>query len=265
MPGELKQGGPALPDGGAARGGSIPKRLLDSAIGVLLPHRCMACGDIVEAAGLLCESCWPGIEFIGPPWCEACGLPFEYDVGEGVLCGVCSRTSPPFVRARGAVLYNATSRRLALGFKHGDRTENAAAFARWMMRAGAELIAGCDLIVPVPLHWTRLFTRRYNQAALLAKAIAKETEASFAPEVLVRRRRTPSQGYLGRAARRRNVAGSFAVPARAESAISGKRILLIDDVMTTGATVAACSRACRRGGAAAVDVLTFARVAAPAL
>jgi ComF family protein len=197
--------------------------------------------------------------------CEACGLPFEYDVGDGVLCGACARSTPAFTRARGAVLYNAASRRLVLSYKHGDRTENAPAFARWMMRAGADLIVDAEMVVPVPLHWTRLFARRYNQAALLAQAISRNTGLPFEPDVLRRRRRTPSQGYLGRSARRRNVAGSFAVPPKAAMALKGRRVLLIDDVMTTGATAASCARALLRGGAAAVDLLTFARVAAPAL
>jgi len=230
---------------------------------VLLPHRCLGCGGIVEAAGVLCPACWDELEQIGPPCCEACGLPFEYDAGEGALCGACTRQPPPFARARAPLLYTEASRRLILSFKHGDRTEAAAAFAGWMIRAGGELINEAEAIVPVPLHWSRLFARRYNQAALLAQAIGRRTGIEVLPDTLVRRRRTPSQGYLSRKARRRNVAGAFAVPPKRAEQVAGRRVLLVDDVMTTGATAAVCAGVLRRAEAVSVDVLTLARVPAP--
>ncbi|MDX9862676.1 MAG: ComF family protein [Rhodospirillales bacterium] len=244
------------------RRGGAAGRWLAPLLDVLLPHRCLGCGAIVDAPGVLCAGCWDEITFAGPPCCEACGLPFAYDAGAGTLCGECAAHPPPFRRARAAMIYGPASRRLILGFKHGDRTEAAVAFARWMVRAGADLIAESDLIAPVPLHWTRLFARRFNQAALLAHAIGRETGLEVAPDVLVRRRRTPSQGHLGRRARRRNVAGAFAVPPGRAGRVAGRRVLLIDDVMTTGATLAACARALGRAGAATVDALTLARVGA---
>jgi ComF family protein len=250
--------------GGEGRGG-LADRWLRPLLDVLLPHRCLGCGTLVDAAGVLCSPCWQEITFAGSPCCEACGLPFDYDAGAGILCGACAAHPPPFRRARAAMIYGPASRRLILGFKHGDRTEAASAFARWMVRAGAELIAEADVIVPVPLHWTRLFARRFNQAALLAHAIGRETGLPVAPDVLVRRRRTPSQGHLGRQARRRNVAGAFMVPPRRAGRVAGRRVLLVDDVMTTGATLAACARGLIRAGAVSVDALTLARVGAPAL
>jgi len=248
---------PARRDGRAdAEAGRWLRPILDA----LLPHCCLGCGALVDAAGVLCPRCWTDIAFAGPPCCAACGLPFAYDAGPGILCGDCASRPPPFGRARAAVIYGPASRRLILGFKHGDRTEAAPAFARWMARAGAELIAEAEVIVPVPLHWTRLFARRFNQAALLAHAIGRLCGLPVAPDALVRRRRTPSQGHLGRGARRRNVAGAFAVPSRRAGRVAGHRVLLVDDVMTTGATVASCARALTRAGAATVDVLTLARV-----
>jgi len=245
--------------------GRAAGRMIRPLLDVLLPHRCLACGVIVDAAGVLCPACWAGMTFAGPPCCEACGLPFAYDEGAGMLCGECAAHPPPFGRARAAFIYGPASRRLVLDFKHGDRTEAAPAFAGWMVRAGAELIAEAQVIVPVPLHWTRLFARRFNQAALLAHAIGRRTGLPVAPDVLVRRRRTPSQGHLGRSARRRNVAGAFVVSPRRAALVADRRVLLVDDVMTTGATLAACTRALLRAGAHSVDVVALARVVAPGL
>ena len=156
--------------------------------------------------------------------------------------------------------YDDSSRGLILAFKHADRTHAAPAFGRWMARAGAGLLAEGSVVVPVPLHWTRLFRRRYNQAALLALALAREAGLRAAPDLLIRRRATPSQGRLGAVARRRNVAGAFAVRPGRRNLIDGRRVLLVDDVFTTGATADACARALKRAGADAVDVLVLGRV-----
>lgn len=131
----------------------------------VLPPRCLACGETIEEPDALCGRCWGGITFFAAPWCVVCGLPFAHPMGADALCGACARQQPSWDRARAVFRYDKNSRRLVLGMKHGDRTHLAGAFGRWMHRAGGEVLAGADLLVPVPLHWTRLFQRRYNQAA----------------------------------------------------------------------------------------------------
>jgi ComF family protein len=226
-------------------------------IDAVLPPRCLACGATVGEPDALCGTCWSAMTFFAPPWCAACGLPFPHPMGEGAVCAECARGRASWQRARAVLRYDKHSRRLVLALKHGDRTHITRALGRWMHRAGAEMLAGADLLVPVPLHWTRLWTRRYNQAALLAHAIHRAGGPPVAPDWLVRRRRTPSQGRLGPLARARNVGGAFTLKAR--RSVRGKRLVLIDDVLTTGATVEECARVLRRGGAAFVGVLTLAR------
>jgi ComF family protein len=249
-------------------------RLAGVALDTLLPPQCPACGEVVEDAGTLCGPCWRRVDFLGDPQCSACGLPFEFDPGpvngpvngpgdapgDGILCGACIRARPPYARARSVMVYGDFSRRIVLAFKHGDRTDTAPALGRWLVRAGAELIRDADLIAPVPLHWTRLFARRYNQAALLAGVVGGLSGVAVVQDLLVRRRRTPVQVRMGWAARRRNVRGAFKVHPARRDGLQGRRVLLIDDVLTTGATASACAGVLMRGGAGAVDVLTLARV-----
>jgi ComF family protein len=230
------------------------------ALNALLPPRCLACGVTLARSGALCAGCWKGVHFLEPPLCARCGFPLEYDLGPEALCGACAREPPGFDRARAVMRYDEGSRDLVLGFKHADRTEGAAAYGAWLARAGAELTAEADLIAPVPLHWMRLFGRRFNQAALLAQALGREARLPVVADLLRRRRHTPSQGRLSPAQRRRNVAGAFAVKAGRKGLLAGRRVLLVDDVLTTGATASACARTLRRRGARAVDVLVLARV-----
>lgn len=260
----LLNGDPSSGDGGANPGRWLG-RAWRAGLDVLLPPLCFGCGAAVEGRAALCPACWRKTRFLAAPVCESCGLPFEADPGPGAVCGECARAAPPFARARAAFVYDEASRGLILAFKHGDRTDAAPAFALWLMRAGADLLAGgqlpgAQLIVPVPLHWTRLFARRFNQAALLAHEVGRLAGVPVSTAALVRRRRTPSQGKLGRSARQRNLAGAFAVPPARRGALTGKRVLLVDDVLTTGATANACARVLLAAGAAAVDVLTLARV-----
>lgn len=233
------------------------RRVLD----LLLPPRCLACGAVVAAEAPLCPSCWPTLSFLAPPFCACCGLPFAHDLGAGALCGGCAARPPVFQRARAVFRYDEASRGLILAFKHGDRLDAVPPFARWLATAGAELLAAADLIVPVPLHRRRLFARRYNQAALLAQALGKRSGRPVATQLLLRRRNTPSQGHLKPKQRRQNVKGAFAVaPGGAEARLAGRRVLLVDDVFTTGATLEAAAKPLLAAGASQVDCLTLARV-----
>ncbi|HTH98816.1 MAG TPA: ComF family protein, partial [Stellaceae bacterium] len=200
------------------------------------------------------------------------GQPFPYDPGPKVLCPSCIAEPPPFDRARAAFAYDDHSRRLVLALKHADRQHGLGAFGQWLARAGSELLAEADIVAPIPLHWTRLFARRFNQSAMLAQAAlaanAKATSVAeakaghapprFEPLLLTRHKRTPPQGRRSRRGRAANVQGAFRLSAGMD--VKGRRILLIDDVLTTGATIAECARVLRRAGAARVDVLTLARV-----
>ena len=233
------------------------RRIGRAVVDGILPPRCLACGTIVDEPDALCGPCWAAMTFFAPPWCAVCGLPFPHPMGDDAICADCARDRSSWDRARAVLRYDKHSRRLVLALKHADRTHLARALGGWMRRAGAEVLDGADLVVPVPLHWTRLFARRYNQAGLLAHAIRAAGGPPVAPDWLVRRRRTPSQGRLGATARARNVRGAFAL--RPGRSIRGKRIVLIDDVLTTGATVEECARVLRRAGAEFVGVLTLAR------
>jgi ComF family protein len=233
------------------------RRIGRAVVDGVLPPRCLACGAIVDAVDALCGDCWRAMSFFAPPWCAICGLPFPHPMGDGAVCADCARERPSWDRARSVLRYDRHSRRLVLMLKHGDHTHLAGAFGRWMQRAGGDVLADADLLVPVPLHWTRLFRRRYNQAALLAQAVHGAGGPPVAADWLVRRRRTPSQGVLGRLARIRNVRGAFAM--RPRRSVRGKRVVLVDDVLTTGATAEECARVLRRDGAVFVGVLVLAR------
>ncbi|MBC7951089.1 MAG: ComF family protein [Rhodospirillaceae bacterium] len=238
-------------------------RLMRVAVDAVLPPLCLCCGALVSEPGALCPMCWEKVGFLSAPQCDACGHPFEFDPGEiggHALCAPCLNKAPPWRHARAVFRYDDQSKPLVLRFKHSDRLEGAPAFARWMARAGAELLTGTDVIVPVPLHRFRLLSRRYNQAALLALALGKVAGLAVAPDLLVRSRMTLSQGHMNREERRVNVRGAFAVRPRQLPQIRGKAVLLIDDVMTTGATVGECASVLMDAGAAAVDVLTLGRV-----
>lgn len=241
--------------------GTMLRRAGRLTLDALLPPRCLGCGGMVADPGALCPSCWERIDFLAPPLCACCGAPFDLDPGPDVRCGGCLREPPRFRRARAVLRYDEHGKPLILRFKHADRLDMAPTLARWMARAGAELLADAELLAPVPLHWSRLFARRYNQAAVLANELARLSGRPAAPRLLERRRRTPSQGSMGRSQRRNNVKGAFAV--RDAKTIAGRSILLIDDVLTTGATVGECARVLLAAGAAAVDVLTVARVVRP--
>ncbi len=237
--------------------------LASGVLDAVLPRLCLSCETIVDTPGL-CATCWPRMRWIAPPLCEACGLPFDLGMPDLRVCAVCAGQPPSLPRrVRAALVYGPESRDLVLRFKHADRLDSAPCFASWMRAAGAALLTDCDLLVPVPLHWTRLAWRRYNQAALLARLLARDGGRGCIPDLLVRRRRTPPQGEMGAAARQRNVAGAFAVRRRHAARVEGRRVLLVDDVLTSGATLSACAAALSRSGAASVDALVLMRVAGP--
>ena len=225
---------------------------------LILPPRALDHGAATQTPGLSVEA-WQRIRFLEAPVCDGCGAPFEHDLGEGVRCAACSSRPRVFSRARAACLYDDASRDLVLQLKHADRTELAGLLTRWLSRAAADLLEDADLIVPVPMRPLRLLRRRYNQAAELARPLARRWRRPYAPQVL-KRLKGESQAGKSASGRRRAVAGAFQVPERCKALVQGRRVLVVDDVMTTGATAEACARALLRAGARAVDVTVVARV-----
>jgi ComF family protein len=236
-----------------------------AALDLLLPPVCVTCDAAVDRHGQLCADCFRATSFVTAPFCARCGVPFpaSASAGPGGLCAVCERTPPPYRRARAALRYDAQARRMLLPLKHADRTELARVLAPMMLRAGATLLREADVLVPVPLHPARLRRRRYNQAALLAARLARLAGLPAVRDALVRRRDTPSLGQRPATERLALVADAFMVRPGREATVVDRRVLLIDDVMTSGATVGACALALRDAGAARVDVLCAARVPDP--
>jgi len=240
------------------------------ALDALLPPHCLTCDSPVASQGTQCGGCFAGLSFVSAPWCDRCGVPFPHEAAgqptsEGLLCPACVAVSPAFEAARAALRYDDGARRLVLPFKHSDRTEMAAPLARHMARTGGALLARADLLVPVPLHWRRLLKRRYNQAGLLAARLARIAGKPQVPDVLRRLRATPPLAEHGAAERAALLEAAFTVPRNRAQLVAGRRILLIDDVMTSGATAEGCVIALLEAGAAAVDVLAAARVPDPRL
>ncbi len=268
--GRLKAAGLNLKGWGAGLGRGV--------LGFALPPTCSACGAVVGEAGGLCGPCWSGLAFITRPYCERTGVPMADALpdptrpGAPLISAAALADPPAFDRARAAVEFTDVARGMVHNLKYADRLELAGPMARLMAQAGRELIAEADIIVPVPLHPLRLWRRRFNQAALLARRLApaegaqgsekgsEKGRAKVRTDLLRRRRVTTSQTRLSRTERHANVAGAFSPCGDAASVLPGQRVLLVDDVATTGATLDACARALRRAGAAHVDALTFARV-----
>jgi ComF family protein len=233
------------------------------ALGVALPQLCAACREPVGGEGL-CAVCWSKLSFIAPPYCERLGIPFPFDPGPGVLSMEAIADPPAYNRARAAVRFDEVARALVHALKYGDRLDLAPTMGRWMANAGRELLAEADVLVPVPLHWRRQWARRFNQSALLAEIVSKASGVPVVHGALKRVKSTVQQVGLARSERALNVQGAFRVPAEAKIEVAGRRLVLLDDVLTSGATTDACTRALLRAGAANVDVLVFARVVAPA-
>jgi ComF family protein len=232
------------------------------ALGIVYPPTCIACAAATGEAHTLCAACWGEVRFIERPFCERLGTPFGVDLGIDLLSPAAIADPPVFQRARAAARYDDVARALVHRLKYGDRLELAKALGGMMARAGAELLADADVIVPVPLHRSRLWWRRFNQAMALGAVISRASRVPCDPFLLARVKRTQSQVGLTKHQRGENLQGAFRVGPGAKPRLEGKRVLLVDDVVTTGATANACSRALLRGGASAVDVLAFARVVA---
>jgi ComF family protein len=236
------------------------RRLPALAADTVMPPVCSGCGGALGDGHALCARCWSTIRFITPPLCPIYGTPFAYDLGEGIVSAEALADPPPFRRARAAAIYGDVARRLVHQLKYHDRPYVAEVMVRAMLRAGGDLLSDCRLIVPVPLYRWRLWHRRFNQAALLAAGISRESRVPHDLFVLERSKSTRQQVGLTVTQRAENVRGAFRVPAAKAGVVAGREVLLVDDVYTSGATAKAATRALIRAGAAAVDVLTFARV-----
>ena len=246
---------------GQIRGGV--RAALRAGLDIVLPTLCPSCRAPLGGGIGLCASCWSKLSLIEPPYCARLGIPFTYDPGPGLLSMEAIANPPAYDRARAAVRYDDIARKLVHSFKYSDRLDLAPMMGQWMARAGRELLAEADALLPVPLHWRRLWARRFNQSAALARAISDIAGVQVLHGAIKRVRATPQQVGLSKAERADNVQGAFRVPPEEKAQVAGRRLVLIDDVLTSGATADTCARALLRAGAAHVDVLVFARVVAP--
>ena len=232
-------------------------------VNLLTPPKCLSCRKNVQQGASLCTACWLKLTYLEDPVCDVLGLAFAYDQGAGALSAAALADPPPWDRGRAAVLYDEAAKGLVQALKYRDATEAGLFMARMMARAGRELLAEADYILPVPLHRSRLWKRRFNQSAFLAKPIAAVAAKTYATDILLRVLPTRQQVGLNAAARHKNVKKAFVVPFEKQALIAGKTILLVDDVRTTGATLAACATALKNAGAVRVYVLCFALVKEP--
>ena len=233
--------------------------VLGAVVDFVYPPVCPGCGVLLGRHRGICARCWSAVRFIERPYCEVLGLPFSHDLGAGFLSAEAIADPPPFDRLRSVALHDDLARQLVHGLKYRDRTDLAPMMAGWTVRASEGAVEKADIVLAVPLHASRLVWRKFNQAAELARAIASETGKPFLPLALRRTRRTRHQVGLGARQREDNVRGAFTVTDAGKTALFGRRVVLVDDVYTTGATVSAATRALKRAGVADVTVLTFAR------
>lgn len=241
----------------------VNNRIFHAVLDWLLPAYCPLSGSPVEQPGMVSPAAWAQLSFVAAPQCKKCGVPLVLELSQdtetALQCADCLTNPPPYNAARAALVYDDASRKLVLGFKHADQTYAVRTFVPWLHRAGAEFWSENPVLVPVPLHRWRLLRRRYNQAALLARGLSRGHGHECIPDLLQRVRATPTQGHLKAGERARNVAKAFAVSLRHAEKIKGRHVVLIDDVLTTGATVSECAEVLLKAGAASVNVLTIAR------
>jgi ComF family protein len=237
------------------------KQAAAMALDTILPPRCVISGKIVDAHGMIAPDIWGELDFVADPKCDTCGFPFDFDVSEGSLCASCLDYPPSYDSARAALKYDEASRGVILGFKHADKTHAAAAFMPWLKLAGQRMLEQSDMLIPVPLHRRRLIARRYNQAAIIAQYLSKDTGVPAILDALQRKRATKPQGHMSASQRFKNVRSAFVLNPEHVQSVEGKVITLIDDVYTTGATVNECTKVLNAAGAGEVHILTLARVA----
>jgi ComF family protein len=236
------------------------KQGLKSALNFVLPLQCLNCRGFIGTNHALCPICWSQFNFVNPPQCHSCGRPFTIEVDKNLVCGACLKKDEPWSERRYAFAYTAETKGIILNFKHHDATHLSKAFGQFLAQPYNTFDHPHDFIIPVPLHWTRLFVRRYNQAALLAQALSFHIHVPALLTALKRLRRTPSQGTLTSHARAINVKNAFTIASPFKDLLKGKSVLLVDDVFTTGATVRNCTQTLLNAGALRVDVLTLAAV-----
>jgi ComF family protein len=235
---------------------------LQAALHLVWPPQCLTCDAPVASDFGLCADCWRETPFVGGTVCDKCGVPLPGgEPGEVAACDDCLAIARPWAQGRAALMYQGNARSLVLALKHGDRTDLARPATGWMLRAARPILRPGMLVVPVPLHWFRLLRRRYNQAALLSGGLAKAAGLDHCPDLLVRPRPTGSQDGRSRDGRFANMDGALRLHPRRAGLVEGRHVLIVDDVMTSGATFAAAAEACLAGGAADVSVLALARVA----
>lgn len=233
---------------------------LQTGLDTIYPARCLTCGSIVDGDFGLCGPCWRETAFIGGTVCDACGIPLPgEDHGDDPHCDACLRSPRPWKRGRAAMMYRDTGRKLVLALKHGDRQEISRPAGLWLSQVAEPILTQNTLIAPVPLHWQRMVKRRYNQSALLAKALSQQVSRPWSPDLLQRFRRTRSLDGMNREERVAAVDNAIRVHPRRRHRLIGRPVLLVDDVMTTGATLAACARACLDAGSGPVSIVTLAR------
>ncbi len=246
---------------------TIFREKFNRALGLALPYRCLVTGEVIEGNTGLSPKAWGELTFISDPKCQICGIPFAFSDAEddveyiGTKCVDCLEKEPLYDKALCTLVYNDACRPLILGYKHGDQTHMAVSFAHWMVKTGEKFLAEADYIIPVPLHWNRLFKRRYNQSVLLADQISKLSEVPVLKSALKRIKATPPQGHMSSKDRLKNVRQAFDWNGKNAQSIKDKTVILIDDVLTSGATANECAKVLKKAGCKKVYVLCLARAA----